>query len=116
MLVQTFINNYPFSELFGANFNPAKIDLGLESFHNLVLDGFWYGGWIGGALVILGLVMLAVMAFKNRSYIGIVVMLSIMAGLLIAAPPFSNQFAFALLLPLFLAYLRSVRIPNEVDV
>ena len=113
-LVQVFLNQYDFSELFGGHVNAAKITGGLESFHNLVLDGFWYGGWIGGLLVLLGLVVLVVRCLQSRSYIGLVMMLFIIAGLLVAAPPFSNQFAFALILPLFLEYLRHVRSTKSV--
>lgn len=113
-LVQTFMKQYDFSEFFGAHINAAKIAGGLESFHNLILDGFWYGGWIGGLFVIFGLTILVVRALKSRSYIGLVMMLFIILGLLVAAPPFSNQFAFALVLPLFLEYLRHVRSTKPV--
>lgn len=113
-LVQTFMKQYDFSEFFGAHINAAKIAGGLESFHNLILDGFWYGGWIGGLFVIFGLAILVVRALRSSSYIGLVMMLFIILGLLVAAPPFSNQFAFALVLPLFLEYLRHARSTKPV--
>lgn len=113
-LVQTFMKQYDFSEFFGAPVNAAKITGGLESFHNFILDGFWYGGWIGGLLVIFGLAILVVKSLESRSYIGLVMMLFIIMGLLVAAPPFSNQFAFALVLPLFLEYLRHTRSTKPV--
>lgn len=113
-LVRNFLDQYNFFGLFGGYVNAATITGGLESFHNLLLDGFWYGGWIGGLLVFLGLAILLVRSAQSRSYIGQVMMLFIIVGLLMAAPPFSNQFAFALVLPLFLEYLRFVRSPKSV--
>lgn len=108
-LVRTFLDKFEFFGFFGGNVNAAYFTGGFESFHNLLLDALWYGGWIGGLLVLLGLTLLVLQCVYSSTYIAFLMMFSIISGLLMAAPPFSNQFAFALVLPLFLRYLRSER-------
>lgn len=94
ILYKNFFQHSDSIGLLGSKLNPSVVtDEGLTSFHSVFLDSAWYGGPLGLVGVFCGLGMLISWIYRLNApdvwfFGGWVV-----AGMVVAAPPFSNLLA-----------------------
>lgn len=108
-LYRNFFENFRSLSFFGQDVSPIRFTTeGITSFHNVLMDAAWYGGVFGFAFALIGLTLIFYVWTRSRKTVfGTLLLIFILAGQLVAAPPFSNLLAFNLILPIFfLATLR----------
>lgn len=108
-LYRNFFDNFRYLSFLGQDISPIGFTTeGISSFHNVLMDAAWYGGALGFAFALLGLILIFhAWARSRKTVFGTLLLIFILAGQLVAAPPFSNLLGFNLILPIFfLATLR----------
>lgn len=98
-----FYDNVDFSKIFGTLDSPSAITSeGLESFHSLLLDSFWYSGYLGIISALLSLHMWIKRIFQVSTQSSKIAILFLLIGLLMGAPPFADIVAINILAPFLL--------------
>lgn len=108
-LHRNFIANFEALELWGKNVGPDNFTTeGLQSFHSVILDATWYAGAPGFAFSMVGLLLIFFAWLKSKkTAFGSMLVLFVLAGQIVGAPPFSNLLGFNVILPIiFLVTLR----------
>lgn len=111
-LYRNFFDNFRSLNFLGQDISPIGFTTeGISSFHNVLMDAAWYGGALGFAFALLGLILIFhAWARSRKTVFGTLLLIFILAGQLVAAPPFSNLLGFNLILPIF--FLTTLRPQN----
>lgn len=107
-LVLDFFENIAKIKIFGPVGNISEYNIeGNVSFHNIVLDSAWVGGYILAIISIAALIVMTFFAAKTRNKIVRFVGLFGVGGLLLGAPSISNIFALAYCISMMNLFRRS---------
>ena len=103
VLFTDFFDGVNYYNIFGTLNTAAKYtNEGLESFHNIFLDSFWYAGYIGIITIFISFIYFIYIIYKIRGIFLKFIGLFILVGLIFGAPPFSEIIALNILLPFYL--------------
>jgi len=103
VLFADFFKAVNYFNIFGTlNTAATYTNEGLESFHNIFLDSFWYAGYIGIITVFISFIYFINIIYRIRGIFLKFIGLFILIGLIFGAPPFSEIIALNILLPFYL--------------